>query len=47
MTVSPLIRGERSRGRVELVGVAAAVFVVCMVASNLTQGSMANLPLLK
>ena len=30
-----------------LVGVAAAVLAVCMVASYLTQGSMANLPFLK
>jgi small-conductance mechanosensitive channel len=46
MTFSTLIRAGMSRGRVVLVGVAAAVLAVCMVASYLTQGSMANLPFL-
>ena len=36
-----------SKGRLVLVGVAAAVLVGCLLASYLTQGSMANLPFLR
>jgi small-conductance mechanosensitive channel len=36
-----------SRGRLVLVGVAAAVLAVCLLASFLTRGAMANLPFLR
>jgi small-conductance mechanosensitive channel len=46
MMVEGLIRAGMSKGRLVLVGIAAAVLVVCMLASFLTRGSMANLPFL-
>src|ERR1017187_6215922 len=45
MMVERLMRAGMSKGRVALVGVAAAVLAGCLLASYLTRGAMAHLPL--